>query len=312
MAYGFYLHLFSQQERLVAPAFLSELKRPRHGFEFEAEVLAKPSNLAEKMQIGSHRANALLLNGWQDAAMDLSKQPELTVGGESGPIGHMSHTVQSAPHKISGIGSIQGSLGLDMAGILQAGLIHPVTGQIVNGSLRRDDAMFRRRRGRRRNVEPTDLNFLKSRVVNLAEQQVCGINRSLKCTVSYVHYIWRVSLFTSQSGTENISHPVVSSTSSQSECPSASPATIPAPPSATPSTAPPAEALNVTVEREAANKGLMEWLRQNPSYNMELPTFPSVGCILLVKLSNENVSYPISELLLGIFDSHVNTFGFPI
>ncbi|XP_056607455.1 chromodomain-helicase-DNA-binding protein 6 isoform X3 [Triplophysa dalaica] len=236
------------KERLVAPAFLSELKRPRHGFEFEAEVLAKPSNLAEKMQIGSQRANALLLNGWQDAAIDLSKQPELTVGGESGPIGHMSHTVQSAPHKISGIGSIQGSLGLDMAGILQAGLIHPVTGQIVNGSLRRDDAMFRRRRGRRRNVEPTDLNFLKSRVVNLAEQQ---------------------------SGTENISHPVVSSTSSQSECPSASPATIPAPPSAPPSTAPPAEALNVTVEREAANKGLMEWLRQNPSYNMELPTFPS-------------------------------------
>lgn len=170
----------------MTPAFLSELKRPRHGFEFEAEVLAKPSHLGEKIQVGvPHRANALLLNGWQDAAIDLSKQPELTVGGESGPIGHMSHTVQSVPHKITGIGSIQGSLGLDMAGILQAGLIHPVTGQIVNGSLRRDDAMLRRRRGRRRNVETSDLSFLKGRGVNLAEQTVCGINRkkSLKCTI---------------------------------------------------------------------------------------------------------------------------------
>uniref|UniRef100_A0A672SQY5 Chromodomain-helicase-DNA-binding protein 6-like n=1 Tax=Sinocyclocheilus grahami TaxID=75366 RepID=A0A672SQY5_SINGR len=80
-----------------------------------------------------------------------------------GPIGQMSHTVQSAPHKITGIGSIQGSLGLDMAGILQAGLIHPVTGQIVNGGLHRDDSMLRRRKGRRRNVETPDLSFIKGR-----------------------------------------------------------------------------------------------------------------------------------------------------
>lgn len=170
-----YLQLLSQQERLVAPAFLPELKRPRRGFEFEAEVLAKPSHLGEKIQVAvPHRANTLLLNGWQDTAIDLSKPTELTVGGDSGPISHMSHTVQSAPHKITGIGSIQGSLGLDMAGILQAGLIHPVTGQIVNGSLRRDDSMLRRRRGRRRNVETPDLSFMKGRTMNLPEQQVCG------------------------------------------------------------------------------------------------------------------------------------------
>ncbi|XP_073726574.1 chromodomain-helicase-DNA-binding protein 6 isoform X2 [Misgurnus anguillicaudatus] len=232
------------KERLVAPAFLSELKRPRHGFEFEAEVLAKPSHLGEKIQVGvPHRANALLLNGWQDAAMDLSKQPELTVGGESGPIGHMN---QSATHKITGIGSMQGSLGLDMAGILQAGLIHPVTGQIINGSLRRDDSMLRRRRGRRRNVETSDLNFSKGRGLGLSEQQ---------------------------SGSESISHPVVSSTSPQSECSSTGPTTLSAPPSAPPP--PPTETLNVSTERDAANKGLMEWLRQNPNYNMELPTYAS-------------------------------------
>uniref|UniRef100_A0A671KD87 Chromodomain-helicase-DNA-binding protein 6-like n=1 Tax=Sinocyclocheilus anshuiensis TaxID=1608454 RepID=A0A671KD87_9TELE len=209
------------------------LKRPRRGFEFEAEVLAKPSNLGEKIQVGMpHRANALLLNGWQDAAIDLSKPTELTVGGDSGPIGQMSHTVQSAPHKITGIGSIQGSLGLDMAGILQAGLIHPVTGQIVNGGLHRDDSMLRRRKGRRRNVETPDLMFC-------------------------------LSLYTPQSGSESISHPVVSSTSSQSEGPPATPTTLPTQP-------PASEAMNVSLDRETANKGLIEWLRQNPNYNMDM------------------------------------------
>lgn len=239
-----------KQERLVTPTFIPELKRPRRGFEFEAEVLAKPSHLGDKIQVGvSHRANALLINGWQDAAIDLSKPAELTVGGDSGPIGHMSHTVQSAAHKITGIGSIQGSLGLDMAGILQAGLIHPVTGQIVNGSLRRDDSMLRRRRGRRRNVETADLSFIKGRSINLPEQQ---------------------------SGAESISHPVVSSTSSQSECPPATPTTLSSH-SATPSPAAAAatETLSASVDRETANKGLMEWLRQNPNYNMELSAFPA-------------------------------------
>uniref|UniRef100_A0A8C2AIW1 Chromodomain helicase DNA binding protein 6 n=1 Tax=Cyprinus carpio TaxID=7962 RepID=A0A8C2AIW1_CYPCA len=172
-------HTPTQLERLVAPPFLPELKRPRRGYEFEAEVLAKPSQLGEKIQVGvPHRANTLLLNGWQDAAIDLSKPTELTVGGDSGPIGQMSHTVQSAPHKITGIGSIQGSLGLDMAGILQAGLIHPVTGQIVNGGLRRDDSMLRRRRGRRRNVETPDLSFIKGQSMNLPEQQNANILHS--------------------------------------------------------------------------------------------------------------------------------------
>uniref|UniRef100_A0A8C2KJ94 Chromodomain helicase DNA binding protein 6 n=1 Tax=Cyprinus carpio TaxID=7962 RepID=A0A8C2KJ94_CYPCA len=219
----------------LAPPFLPELKRPRRGYEFEAEVLAKPSQLGEKIQVGvPHRANTLLLNGWQDAAIDLSKPTELTVGGDSGPIGQMSHTVQSAPHKITGIGSIQGSLGLDMAGILQAGLIHPVTGQIVNGGLRRDDSMLRRRRGRRRNVETPDLSFIKGQSMNLPEQQVC---------------------------------------------PPATSTTLPTPPSA-PSPAPPAsETLNVSMDREMANKGLMEWLRQNPNYNMELSAFPNANIL---------------------------------
>uniref|UniRef100_A0AAX7UNN7 DNA helicase n=1 Tax=Astatotilapia calliptera TaxID=8154 RepID=A0AAX7UNN7_ASTCA len=66
---------------------------------------------------------------------------------------------------------LPGPVGIDMAGILQAGLIHPVTGQIVNGSLRGDDSM-RRRRGRRRNVEALYSEFTKSRGLHLPESQV--------------------------------------------------------------------------------------------------------------------------------------------
>ncbi|XP_076869918.1 chromodomain-helicase-DNA-binding protein 6 isoform X3 [Brachyhypopomus gauderio] len=219
-----------QKERLVTPAFLPELKRPRRGFEFEAEVLAKPSHLGEKLQVGvTHRGGSLLLNGWQEAAMDLSKPTELAIGGETGPMGHMTHAVQPAAHKMAGLSSMQSSMGLDMAGILQAGLIHPVTGQIVNGSLRRDDSIMRRRRGRRRNVEATDLGFVKGGGIHLAEHQ---------------------------GRPESISHPIVSSTSSQPDIPPA----------------PPPEPLSV--ETEAASKGMMEWLRQNPTYRMELPPFP--------------------------------------
>uniref|UniRef100_A0AAR2KXX3 DNA helicase n=1 Tax=Pygocentrus nattereri TaxID=42514 RepID=A0AAR2KXX3_PYGNA len=214
-------------------------KRPRRGFEFEAEVLAKSSHLGEKIQVGvSHRGSALLLNGWQEAAMDLSKSTELAVGGETGPMSHMTHSVQSAPHKIPGLGS----MGLDMAGILQAGLIHPVTGQIVNGSLRRDDSIMRRRRGRRRNVEDSDLGFMKGQGIHLPEQQVISARQ------------------------EGLNHAIVSSTSSQPERPSAAP-------SAPPSTEP----LTTSVDREAASKSLMEWLRQNPSYSLELPAFPPVS-----------------------------------
>uniref|UniRef100_A0A8C2KGU9 Chromodomain helicase DNA binding protein 6 n=1 Tax=Cyprinus carpio TaxID=7962 RepID=A0A8C2KGU9_CYPCA len=80
-------------------------------------------------------------------------------------------------------------------------------------------------------------------------------------------------------GSESISHPVVSSTSSQSEGPPATSTTLPTPPSA-PSPAPPAsETLNVSMDREMANKGLMEWLRQNPNYNMELSAFPNANIL---------------------------------
>uniref|UniRef100_A0A669D2Y8 Chromodomain helicase DNA binding protein 6 n=1 Tax=Oreochromis niloticus TaxID=8128 RepID=A0A669D2Y8_ORENI len=82
---------------------------------------------------------------------------------------------------------LPGPVGIDMAGILQAGLIHPVTGQIVNGSLRGDDSM-RRRRGRRRNVE--DCNALNPAVLYSLyfafSELECPLLRLQLCTYSFM------------------------------------------------------------------------------------------------------------------------------
>ncbi|XP_067564265.1 chromodomain-helicase-DNA-binding protein 6 isoform X2 [Pseudorca crassidens] len=90
--------------------------------------------------------------------------PVLTSG--AGPRSSLSEPEASEHVFSSGAALVaqmqKGALGMDLSGILQAGLIHPVTGQIVNGSLRRDDAATRRRRGRRKHVDGgVDLIFLK-------------------------------------------------------------------------------------------------------------------------------------------------------
>lgn len=165
------------QERLVAPPYLPELKRGRRSFEYEGVVLSKQCHSGEKMPLTvPHRGGALLLNGWQEAAMDLSKAGDLGIGGDAAAtVGHMSHQVHPVARKLPAMSAMQGSVGKDMAGILQAGLIHPVTGQIVNGNLRCDDAIMRRRRGRRRNMETVDIGFVKSRGMHVQEKQVCQV-----------------------------------------------------------------------------------------------------------------------------------------
>ncbi|XP_029906908.1 chromodomain-helicase-DNA-binding protein 6 isoform X2 [Myripristis murdjan] len=283
------------QERLVAPPFLPELKRAggRRPYDYEAaaaaaaEVLAGKtttpchtaatgSSTGEKVPVvapPSHRSGAMLINGWQETAIDLTKPPgEITATAGIGTgeavvapgIGHhQSHhgTGTGSAHKLPPpppiTAPLPGSVGIDMAGILQAGLIHPVTGQIVNGSLRGDDAL-RRRRGRRRNVEALYSEFAKSRGLHLPETQA------------------RV---------EVISHSSVSSsTSSPSPSPSERPPGPPTPSSSsstpTPTQTPPQPEI-VAIDREAASKGLMEWMRQNPGYSMDLPTFAHSGAGLL-------------------------------
>ncbi|KAM4613254.1 chromodomain-helicase-DNA-binding protein 6 isoform 2-T3 [Polymixia lowei] len=276
------------QERLVAPPYLPELKRAggRRPYDYEvaavaaaAEVLAGKTTGSpggEKVPVvapTSHRSGAMLINGWQEAAIDLTKPSgEIgTTGGgigtgeasaTSGIVGHHQghHGAGSGAHKLPPpppiTAPLPGSVGIDMAGILQAGLIHPVTGQIVNGSLRGDDSL-RRRRGRRRNVEALYSEFAKSRGMHLAE---------------------------AQGRVEVISHSSVSSsTSSPSPSPSERPPGPPTPSSSstpTPTQTPPQPEI-VAIDREAASKGLLEWLRQNPGYSMDLPAFTHSGAGLL-------------------------------
>lgn len=189
----------------MAPPYLPELKRAggRRSFDYEAAAAAAAAKvLAGKSASSchtavttsssgatpvvappSHRTGTMLINGWQEAAIDLTKasgEISTTSGigtGEAVVAPGISHHSGGAgsSHKLPPpppiTAPLTGSVGIDMAGILQAGLIHPVTGQIVNGSLRGDDSL-RRRRGRRRNVEALYSEFTKSRGLHLPETQV--------------------------------------------------------------------------------------------------------------------------------------------
>nr|XP_057910318.1 chromodomain-helicase-DNA-binding protein 6 isoform X2 [Doryrhamphus excisus] len=259
------------QERLVAPPFLPEIKRAggRRSFDYKAVAAAAKvltskttgsSGVSSSGRSGGGSHRAMLINGWQEAAMDLSKSPgDMSAASAEGTaasgIGQRggAHKLPPPPPPITA--PLTGQAGIDMAGILQAGLIHPVTGQIVNGSLRGDDSL-RRRRGRRRNVEALYSEFTKARL-HLPD--------------------------TTQGRVEVISHASVSSsTSSPSPSSSERPAATPTPSSSstsTPTQTPPQPELTA-IEREAAGKGLMEWLRQKPGYSLDLP-FAHVGAGVL-------------------------------
>uniref|UniRef100_A0AAX7U1F7 DNA helicase n=1 Tax=Astatotilapia calliptera TaxID=8154 RepID=A0AAX7U1F7_ASTCA len=135
-----------------------------------AVTTSSSSDKAPVVAPPSHRTGAILINGWQEAAIDLTKSSgEISTTSSIGT--NEAVVAPGISHLNAGAGS--SPVGIDMAGILQAGLIHPVTGQIVNGSLRGDDSM-RRRRGRRRNVEALYSEFTKSRGLHLPESQDCN------------------------------------------------------------------------------------------------------------------------------------------
>uniref|UniRef100_A0A8C7NNU6 Chromodomain helicase DNA binding protein 6 n=1 Tax=Oncorhynchus mykiss TaxID=8022 RepID=A0A8C7NNU6_ONCMY len=186
--------------------FISARVQPSQSLNFNIPVLSKQCHTGENMPVTvSNRGGALLLNGWQEAAMDLSKAGDLGIGGDAAAtVGHMSHQVHPVARKLPAMSAMQGSVGKDMAGILQAGLIHPVTGQIVNGNLRCDDAIMRRRRGRRRNMETVDIGFVKSRGMHVQEKQVCQVKtyfgfvsrkRASLMVLVFLNIIWSSVLF---------------------------------------------------------------------------------------------------------------------
>ncbi|XP_041346372.1 chromodomain-helicase-DNA-binding protein 6 isoform X2 [Pyrgilauda ruficollis] len=144
-----------QKEGFLSPAFAKDERKHRRPYDFEMERDAKQRSLEQLA--AAHVHPPIVLNGWREAAVDLSR------GSDGSPGNSSPFPLNTSMPKLGTMNALQSSLGMDLSGILQAGLIHPVTGQIVNGSLRRDDAAMRRRRGRRKNIEGMDLIFLKER-----------------------------------------------------------------------------------------------------------------------------------------------------
>uniref|UniRef100_A0A8C9L622 Chromodomain helicase DNA binding protein 6 n=1 Tax=Pavo cristatus TaxID=9049 RepID=A0A8C9L622_PAVCR len=205
-----------QKEGFLNPAFAKDERKHRRLYEFELERDAKQRSLEQLA--AAHVHPPIVLNGWRDAAVDLSRASDGSPGNSS------PFPLNTNMPKLGTVNTLQGSLGMDLSGILQAGLIHPVTGQIVNGSLRRDDAAMRRRRGRRKNVEGMDLIFLKERPLPTRLQP-----------------------------------------------PQNSP--LPDGPAAATSTPQPVPAAGGQAEKAVPNKSLLDWLRQQSDYTLDVPGF---------------------------------------
>uniref|UniRef100_A0A8C3SXR8 Chromodomain helicase DNA binding protein 6 n=1 Tax=Chelydra serpentina TaxID=8475 RepID=A0A8C3SXR8_CHESE len=202
-------------------------RKHRQTYEFELEGDAKPRSLEQLA--ASHSRPPVVLNGWRDSAGNLARASDGSPGNPS------PFPLNSNLPKLGTVHSLQGSLGMDLSGILQAGLIHPVTGQIVNGSLRRDDAAMRRRRGRRKNVEGMDLIFLKERSLQTGLQDV----------------------------QEDQTQPAQSSPHPDR----------PVTATSTPHTV---TATSIRTEKAVPNKSLLDWLRQQSDYTLDVPGFSTV------------------------------------
>ncbi|XP_039239759.1 chromodomain-helicase-DNA-binding protein 6 isoform X3 [Pipra filicauda] len=211
------------QEGFLSPAFTKDERKHRRPYEFEIERDAKQRSLEQLA--AAHVHSPIVLNGWREAAVDLSRASDGSPGNSS------PFPLNTNMPKLGTVNALQGSLGMDLSGILQAGLIHPVTGQIVNGSLRRDDAAMRRRRGRRKNVEGMDLIFLKERPLPNRLQDV---------------------------------------QEDQPQPPQNSP--LPDGPVAATSAPQPVPAAGGQ-EKTVPNKSLLDWLRQQSDYTLDVPGF---------------------------------------
>uniref|UniRef100_A0A8C3SVB3 Chromodomain helicase DNA binding protein 6 n=1 Tax=Chelydra serpentina TaxID=8475 RepID=A0A8C3SVB3_CHESE len=213
-------------------------RKHRQTYEFELEGDAKPRSLEQLA--ASHSRPPVVLNGWRDSAGNLARASDGSPGNPS------PFPLNSNLPKLGTVHSLQGSLGMDLSGILQAGLIHPVTGQIVNGSLRRDDAAMRRRRGRRKNVEGMDLIFLKERSLQTGLQDV----------------------------QEDQTQPAQSSPHPDR----------PVTATSTPHTV---TATSIRTEKAVPNKSLLDWLRQQSDYTLDVPGFSTVRVTLWGSFSDK-------------------------
>ncbi|XP_029470707.1 chromodomain-helicase-DNA-binding protein 6 isoform X2 [Rhinatrema bivittatum] len=214
-----------QKDTFLSPAFPKDERKHRRPYEFESDSGTTKNRSLEQPAV-SHGRPPMVLNGWRESAMDLSRAADLS--SRSTP----PFSLSTSTPKLGSVSALQGSLGMDLSGILQAGLIHPVTGQIVNGNLRRDDAAMRRRRGRRKNVEGMDLMFLKERTLQTPVQDLReDLNKPLQSTT----HLDVLSMATSSP------QPVTTS--------------------------------SIVAEKAAPNKSLLDWLRQQSDYTIDIPGF---------------------------------------
>uniref|UniRef100_A0A8B9DEF9 Chromodomain helicase DNA binding protein 6 n=1 Tax=Anser cygnoides TaxID=8845 RepID=A0A8B9DEF9_ANSCY len=223
-------------------------RKHRRLYEFEVERDAKQRSLEQLA--ATHIHSPIVLNGWREAAVDLSRNSDGSPGNSS------PFPLNTNMPKLGTVNTLQGSLGMDLSGILQAGLIHPVTGQIVNGSLRRDDAAMRRRRGRRKNVEGMDLIFLKERPLptRLQVSQCFPLHMALMQSAQFVSW---------------------SSSPLQDLLPLLQCGPVPA--------------AGSQAEKAVPNKSLLDWLRQQSDYTLDpsrLIKLSSLIKIVLFALQN--------------------------
>lgn len=185
----------------MAPCYLSDFKQDAVQSCFDYEAAAKA--LAAKLPSGCHaspsttatrappvvsplaqRTDVSLNHMWQDSAIDLTKssgEPSLTGGDGSGEApaapGSDLHAVSS--HKPPSTAPPTDCVGVDMARILQSGLMQPMTGQMVNGSLKGDHSI-RTKGSKRRSVDALYCDFGKSRGLHLSETPV-GLRWKTPC-----------------------------------------------------------------------------------------------------------------------------------
>ncbi|XP_072100919.1 chromodomain-helicase-DNA-binding protein 6 isoform X1 [Mobula birostris] len=219
-------HHFAKQESLLALTFPRDQRRRRRKYEFETDRGAKRKSQEEAVPVLTR--SPIIFNGWQETAMDLSKASEEAPG--SVPV-----IISTSTPKL---GSLDPSTAFraDMAGILQAGLVHPVTGQVINGTCRGDDSS-RRRRGRRKNVEGVDILFMKEKK---PENLDTGLSKQLFSGAAHSADNMASMMIKLPQGKQQLAN-----------------------------------------EEEEKNKSLIEWLRQHPTYTMDVSNLaPNCTAIL--------------------------------
>lgn len=181
----------------MAPCYLSDFKQDAVQSSFDYEAAAKA--LAGKLPSGCHvspsttasraspvvpplaqRADVSLNQMWQDSAIDLTKtsgDQRLTGGdgAEEALVAPGSDQHAASSHKTPSLppnaAPPADCVGVDIARILQSGLIQPMTGHLVNGSMKGDHSI-RTKGSKKRSVEALYCDFSKSRGLHLSETQV--------------------------------------------------------------------------------------------------------------------------------------------